>query len=98
MLRYDPTNDDHSRYLQPQKKKVKFIEINDNDDVDDEHNIEKQNAEKDNQLVSEEKFFKVSKNLSETFKTQSEGFSLLSLFGKDEKQSNDKLGNYFYEI
>lgn len=82
MLRFDPTQPEHSKYelvnegIQKKsgKKKRELEMVN-----------EKKQEEKDQPYVSKEVFYKVKENLKESLHEE-KGFSLLNMFGTvDEK-------------
>ncbi|CAG9863184.1 unnamed protein product [Phyllotreta striolata] len=89
MLRFDPSQPEHSKYEIPKaapEKKSKRKRKNSEAEVTDE----KKQEEKAAPEVSKEVFFQVSDNLKQTFEEQKE-FSLLSMFGQqpEEKRAEE---------
>lgn len=79
MLRYDPTKQDHTKYLAKGKRKQNEPQI---EPVNPKKS--KLNDEPDNEVeVSKEQFYKVSSNLTSSLLRNQAGteFSLLSMFG-----------------
>lgn len=91
MLRYDPTKNDHEKYEKVAKRKAK----RDSDAVPAKH--AKMNDEIEFQ-VSKEQFFNVTNHLTSALKPSSEGFSLLSMFGRDNDAVETKQPNPYKEI
>lgn len=93
MLRYDPTKNDHGKYEKVMKRKSR----NDHMDIEPTAKHIKPNNESDFQ-VSKEQFFNVSNQLTSALKPTSEGFSLLSMFGRDADIVANKQKNPYQEI
>lgn len=75
MVRYDPSKENQDHFLvQP-----KASEPHQHMDQDDQHI----SSQKEENKVSKEVFYMVSDNLSNSLKTRGDGFSLLSMFGRD---------------
>lgn len=92
MLRYDPTKNDHGKYEKVMKRKANNYEM----DTEPTKQI-KLNNESDFE-VSKEQFFKVTNQLSSALRPTSEGFSLLSMFGRDTDVVETKQKNPYQEI
>lgn len=71
MTRFDPTKQDHSKFLANKTNKVVEEEIDETPEIVEEF---------DENIVSKETFYKVSDDLGKTLKTDG-GFSLLNMFG-----------------
>ncbi|KAG5897302.1 hypothetical protein JTB14_011465 [Gonioctena quinquepunctata] len=81
MLRFDPSQPEHSKYEMPlvEKKKKSKEKNRDNDLLS-----EKKREEKEVPEVSKEVFYKVTDNLKESLQEKQE-FSLLGMFGKTQE-------------
>lgn len=80
MVRYDPTNPEHSKYiLQQEPLKEKITKKRKHTDLVSE------NQEVERPTVSKETFYEVKENFTETLK-EDKPFSLLNLFGKAIKK------------
>ncbi|CAH1163914.1 unnamed protein product [Phaedon cochleariae] len=86
MLRFDPTQPEHSKYEipKPEKKEKRKRKNSENDILN-----EKKQEEKDMPEVSKEVFYKVTNDLKETLEEKKE-FSLLSMFGHTEETEKEK--------
>ncbi|XP_037930873.1 probable RNA-binding protein CG14230 [Teleopsis dalmanni] len=76
MLRFDPSNDEHQKYLHQNKLSLTDGNFNEN------KICEKKILE--NYVVSKDVFYEVSNTLTQSLKTKTYGFSLLNMFGKEE--------------
>lgn len=92
MLRYDPTKNDHEKYEKVMKRKTRNHEMN-----SEPTKHMKLNDESEFQ-VSKEQFFNVTNQLTSALKPASEGFSLLSMFGRDSDIVETKQRNPYQEI
>ncbi|CAG9563942.1 unnamed protein product [Danaus chrysippus] len=91
MLRFDPSQPEHAKYLAPvtekpeqtkkSKKKKKDIEVVEEQPKETENVVEKVE-------VSKEQFYKITDDLKEAI-TQPQEFSLRSLFAKDDVQNEE---------
>lgn len=93
MLRYDPTKNEHGKYEKVMKRKNR----NDHTDTEPATKQIKLNNESDFQ-VSKVQFFNVTNQLTSALKPTSEGFSLLSMFGRDADILEIKQKNPYQEI
>ncbi|XP_037036322.1 probable RNA-binding protein CG14230 [Bradysia coprophila] len=93
MLRYDPTKNDHEKYEKAAKRKSRNRET-------DAAPTKQQKLEDDSGAfqVSKEQFFNVTNQLTSALKPTSEGFSLLSMFGRDNDIVDTKPKNPYQEI
>lgn len=92
MLRYDPTNEDHIKYINNLKRKS-----DDPDSVTDaikKLKFDVKQPSNDENIVSKETFYKLSDNLSSSLKNPSKGFSLLSMFDCENELTNDNTDKY----
>lgn len=94
MLRYDPTKNDHEKYEKAAKRK------NRNHETDPSTPAKQQKLTDDDSAfqVSKEQFFNVTNQLTSALKPASEGFSLLSMFGRDQDIVDPKPKNPYQEI
>lgn len=90
MLRYDPTKNDHEKYEKARKRKTRHTET---ESEPSKHM--KLNDDSEFQ-VSKEQFFNVTNQLTSALKPASEGFSLLSMFGRDIVETKQR--NPYQEI
>ncbi len=92
MLRYDPTKNDHEKYEKVTKRKARNNDLNSEPakhmKLDDENGFE----------VSKEQFFNVTNQLTAALKPAAEGFSLLSMFGRDSDIIDTAQKNPYQEI
>lgn len=92
MLRYDPTKNDHVQYEKVMKRKIP------NNDADSEPaKLRKLNNETDFE-VSKEQYYKVTNQLTSSLQPSSEGFSLLSMFGRGTDHVDVEQRNPYKEI
>lgn len=90
MLRFDPLQPDHAKFLAPavepqeQTKKSKKKKNKDEQQQPTENKVEGPKVE-----VSKEQFYNVSETLKEAM-AKPASFSLRSLFGSNEEESNEK--------
>ncbi|KAJ6634220.1 putative RNA-binding protein [Pseudolycoriella hygida] len=92
MLRYDPTKNDHEKYEKVKRKKIRSNE------ADSEPTTKLKADEECEFQVSKEQFFNVSNQLTAALAPASEGFSLLSMFGRDNDVTVAKPKNPYQEI
>lgn len=92
MLRYDPTKNDHEKYEKVLKRKAR------NNDMDSEPTKHMKLSDETEFEVSKEQFFNVTNRLTSALKPASEGFSLLSMFGRDSDIVETKPKNPYQEI
>lgn len=89
MLRYDPTKQDHSKYLAQNRRKQ---EITPNNAESRSKKSKPDEFEKPNPVaaveVSKDQFYKVNKNLSTSLWQENGQFSLLSMFGTATNESS----------
>lgn len=84
MLRFDPTQPEHSKYeianekIKKDKIKTKMVSETVN---------EKKQEEKEIPTVSKELFYKLNENLKESLQEE-KGFSLLNMFGTADEKGN----------
>ncbi|CAG9835348.1 unnamed protein product [Diabrotica balteata] len=88
MLRFDPSQPEHSKYEIPKSTMDKKEKKRKRKDSETEMIEEKKVEEKEAPEVSKEVFFKVSDDLKETFEEKKE-FSLLSMFGRHEDKDEE---------
>lgn len=91
MLRYDPTKQDHTKYLAQNKRKQESININ-GDSTSSSKKTKPDEIDINNQTpaveVSKDQFYKVNKNLSTSLWQENGQFSLLSMFGTATNDSS----------
>nr|XP_023016881.1 nucleolar protein 8 [Leptinotarsa decemlineata] len=80
MLRFDPSQPEHSKYEIPKGEKMKKKNRKYDDDLLEEKKVEEKEAPE----VSKEIFYKVPDNFKETLQTNNE-FSFMSMFGKPQE-------------
>ncbi|XP_072389078.1 probable RNA-binding protein CG14230 [Diabrotica undecimpunctata] len=88
MLRFDPSQPEHSKYEIPKSIMDKKEKKRKRKDSETEMIEEKKVEEKEAPEVSKEVFFKISDDLKETFEEKKE-FSLLSMFGRHEDKDEE---------
>lgn len=93
MLRFDPSQPEHAKFLAPVDKNKEDIKI----DTKKSKKNKKPAEEAEKVQVSKEQFYKVSETLKEALE-QPSGFSLRSLFGHNEDNNEEgSLTASFYQ-
>lgn len=92
MLRYDPTKNDHEKYEKVLKRKARHS------GMDAEPTKQIKLSDENEFQVSKEQFFNVTNQLTSALKPASEGFSLLSMFGRDNDVVDAKQKNPYQEV
>ncbi|KAG5676677.1 hypothetical protein PVAND_006494 [Polypedilum vanderplanki] len=94
MLRFDPSKKSHQKYLDV----VKGDEQIDEDD-DREMNSEDENlSTQESNIVNDERFYQVSDNLTEAFKTESKPFSILGMLGINNDNDDYEMEEQIDEV
>ncbi|KAG6456786.1 hypothetical protein O3G_MSEX009939 [Manduca sexta] len=89
MLRFDPLQPDHAKFLMPLEEKKQEIKKSKKKNKDKKDEVEEQSQEfvEEKVEVSKEQFYKVSETLKEAI-AQPTSFSLRSLFTRNEDDDN----------
>lgn len=91
MLRYDPTKQDHSKYLAQNKRKQESVPQN-AEAKSKKAKIDDTEEPPPPMEVSKDQFYKVNKNLSSSLWQENGQFSLLSMFGTATNESSQPNG------
>lgn len=84
MLRFDPSREDHSKYIIDKSNQTKLKEKTNTKKI----NKPVENVEELAESVSKEKFYNISKNIANSIRNHNTGFSLLSMFGRTNETSD----------
>ncbi|XP_055384312.1 probable RNA-binding protein CG14230 [Condylostylus longicornis] len=92
VMRYDPKNQDHREIIDSLNKIQRKSNLASDKTQLKTANFEKQKEERDNE-VSKDQFYAINDDLKNSLKRRGDGFSLLSMFGKQEEGNEEKIIN-----